>query len=107
MIKNLTTILASGLAALFIAGASANEPTPPPQPLATAERADDGAITKGVQAALAADPAFGSADISIETAQGVVRLSGYVSNADDIQKAAALATGVTGVKSVKNELKSK
>lgn len=106
MIKNLATILASGLATLFITGASANEPTPPPQASMT-EQSDDSAITANVQAALAADPAFGSADISIETAQGVVRLSGYVSNADDIQKAAALATGVTDVKSVKNELKSK
>lgn len=100
------SILASGLTALLVAGAAVSENTPPTQ-LAAAEQADDGAITEKVKAAIAADAALAGADISVETSQGQVQLSGTVGSAGDIQKATALAFSVSGVKKVQNNLKAK
>lgn len=105
MKAKMTTILASGLAALLVAGVSASETSPPVQ--LAAEQPDDGAITEKVKAAIAADAALGAADIAVETKQGEVQLSGTVASAGDIQRASALAFGVTGVKKVQNNLKSK
>jgi hyperosmotically inducible protein len=99
------SILASGLAALLVAGAAVSE-TPPATQLA-AEQPDDGAITEKVKAAIAADAALAGADISVETKQGEVHLNGTVGNAGDVQKATALAFSVSGVKKVQNNLKSK
>lgn len=39
--------------------------------------------------------------------KGVVQLSGFVSSRDDINKAARLARGVNGVKSVTNNMQLK
>jgi len=105
MIRIFKPLLASGLAALMIAGAAANE-SMPQQPLTT-EQADDSIITENVKAAMAADATLSGAEINIETLQGEVHLSGYVGNPDDIQKATDLARGIAGVKAVKNELKAK
>src|SRR5512134_1433368 len=99
------SILASGLAALLVAGAAVSE-TPPATQL-SAEQADDGAITEKVKAAIAADAALAGADISVETKQGEVHLNGTVGNAGDVQKATALAFSVSGVKKVQNNLKAK
>jgi len=104
MNAKMKSILASGLAALFVAGAAASETSPPVQ--LAAEQPDDGAITEKVKAAIAADKALAAADIAVETNQGEVRLSGTVASAGDIQKASALAFSVTGVKKVQNNLKS-
>ncbi|MBX3703703.1 MAG: BON domain-containing protein [Steroidobacteraceae bacterium] len=100
----MTSILASGLAALLVGGVAAAETTPPVQ--LAAEQPDDGAITEKVKAAIAEDAALAGADISVETVQGKVRLDGYVGNAGDIQKATALAFSVSGVKKVENNLKA-
>jgi len=99
------SILASGLAALLVAGAAVSE-TPPATQLA-AEQPDDGAITEKVKAAIAADAALAGADISVETKQGEVQLNGTVGNAGDVQKATALAFSVSGVKKVQNNLTAK
>jgi hyperosmotically inducible protein len=101
----MTSVLASALAALLVAGTSVSETTPPVQ--LAAEQPDDGAITEKVKAAIAADATLAGADISVETQQGEVRLSGTVASAGDIPKASAIAFGVTGVKKVQNNLKSK
>lgn len=100
------SILASGLAALLVAGAAVSEETPPATQLA-AEQTDDGAITEKVKAAIATDAALAGADISVETKQGEVHLNGTVGNAGDVQKATALAFSVSGVKKVQNNLKAK
>lgn len=105
MNTRMTSIVASALAALLVAGTSVSESTPPAQ--LAAEQPDDGAITEQVKAAIAADAGLAGADISVETKQGEVRLTGTVASAGDIQKASALAFGVTGVKKVQNNLKAK
>ena len=63
---------------------------------------DDATITQDVQAKLKADPALAS--VGVSTAAGVVTLSGTVMSAADKARAAQLATGVDGVKSVVNNL---
>ena len=46
-------------------------------------------------------------EINVETFKGVVQLSGFVNSKADINKAVAIARGVGGVKSVKNDMRLK
>ena len=68
---------------------------------------DDTRITAGVKTAIAADPALHGAEIDVATSRGIVQLSGFVSSAEDVATAAAAARTVTGVKSVRNDLRLK
>jgi osmotically-inducible protein OsmY len=76
-------------------------------PAAGSPAVDDTGITAGVKTAIAADPALQGAEIDVATSRGIVRLSGFVSSADDVATAAAAARTVTGVKSVRNDLRLK
>jgi len=73
----------------------------------TGEYVDDSVITSKVKAAILAEPTLSSAEINVETFKGVVQLSGFVNSKADINKAATLARGVGGVKSVKNDMRLK
>jgi hyperosmotically inducible protein len=68
---------------------------------------DDSAITAGVKAAVLNEPSLKVAEINVETHQGVVQLSGFVSSADNVATASSVARTVKGVKSVKNDLRLK
>ena len=48
-----------------------------------------------------------SAEINVETFKGEVQLSGFVSSAQDINKAVELARATKGVKSVRNDMRVK
>ncbi len=72
-----------------------------------AQAIDDATISAGVRAALAGDQGLKLADIAVETEQGVVQLSGFVSSADSVAAAASVARTVKGVKSVRNDLRLK
>jgi osmotically-inducible protein OsmY len=50
------------------------------------------------------EPNLNSAEINVETFKGKVQLSGFVSSRADINKAVAVARGVKGVNSVKNDM---
>jgi hypothetical protein len=65
---------------------------------------DDSVITGKVKAALVADTTTKAHQISVETFQGVVQLSGFVDNAEARSRAGQLAQQVDGVKDVKNDL---
>lgn len=65
---------------------------------------DDAVITAKVKAAVLQEPSLKSAEINVETSKGRVQLSGFVRSRADINKAAELAKGVKGVKSVKNDM---
>jgi osmotically-inducible protein OsmY len=65
---------------------------------------DDSVITGKVKAALVADPTTKAHQISVETFQGVVQLSGFVDTTEARSRATQVAQGVDGVKDVKNEL---
>ncbi len=68
---------------------------------------DDAAITAKVKAAIFNDPSLKSAEINVETFKGVVQLSGFVSSQADMARAASVAAGVSGVKSVKSDMRLK
>jgi hyperosmotically inducible periplasmic protein len=65
---------------------------------------DDSALTAKVKSALIDDPATKAGDIKVETRQGVVQLSGFVSTQAQKDAATKVAQAVTGVKSVQNGL---
>jgi len=72
---------------------------------ATAGRVvDDSVITGKVKAALVADPTTKAHQISVETFQGVVQLSGFVDSSAARSRAEQVAQGIDGVKNVKNDL---
>lgn len=65
---------------------------------------DDSVITGKVKAALVADPTTKAHQISVETFQGVVQLSGFVDSTEARSRATQVAQQVEGVKNVKNDL---
>ena len=73
----------------------------------TGEYVDDTVITTKVKTAVLNEPSLKSAEINVETFKGVVQLSGFVGSQADINKAAEVARGVSGVKSVKNDMRLK
>ncbi len=68
------------------------------------EYIDDSVITARAKSLLAADDLFKSFQISVETYQGVVQLSGFVDSQKTVDKAADFVKSVKGVKDVKNDL---
>ena len=73
----------------------------------TGEYVDDTVITTKVKAAIFNEPTLKSTEINVETFKGVVQLGGFVTSQADINKAAQIARGVKGVKSVKNDMRIK
>jgi osmotically-inducible protein OsmY len=73
----------------------------------TGEYIDDSVLTTKVKAAVFNEPSLKSTEINVETFKGVVQLSGFVNSQADINKAADIARGVNGVKSVKNDMRVK
>lgn len=65
---------------------------------------DDAAITTKVKAELLAAKDINSLDIKAETFGGIVQLSGFVDSQFQITRAGQIASSVSGVKSVKNDL---
>jgi osmotically-inducible protein OsmY len=70
----------------------------------TGEYIDDTVITTKVKSQLAADDLLKSFQISVESYKGTVQLSGFVNSQAAADKAAQIARGVAGVRSVKNDL---
>ena len=70
----------------------------------TGEYVDDSVITTKIKSLLAADDLLKSFQISVETYQGTVQLSGFVNSRKAVDKADEIAKSVKGVKSVKNNL---
>jgi len=66
---------------------------------------DDLTISTQVKIELLADPSLGARRIDVSTLNGVVTLSGTVAAPADVDRAAAVARRVTGVRAVKSELK--
>ena len=71
------------------------------------EYVEDSVITTKIKSLLAADDFLKSFQISVETYKGTVQLSGFVDSQKAIDKAGEIASGVKGVKSVKNNLNLK
>jgi hyperosmotically inducible protein len=73
----------------------------------TGEYVDDTVVTSKVKAAILEDASLSSAEINVETFKGVVQLSGFVNSKADINKAVTVARRVSGVTSVKNDMRLK
>ena len=73
----------------------------------TGEYLDDSVITTKVKAAILGEETLKSAEINVETFKGVVQLSGFVSSQTAINKAVEVTRRVSGVKSVKNDMRIK
>src|SRR5208282_3282374 len=71
----------------------------------TGEYLDDAGITAKVKAKYADDKWVKGRDISVRTDHGVVDLTGTVNSTNESDRATALASKVTGVKAVHNNLK--
>ncbi|MFN2349777.1 MAG: BON domain-containing protein [Thioalkalivibrio sp.] len=69
------------------------------------EYVDDSVITTKVKAALAGDRDVSAMEVKVETHDGVVQLSGFVSTQAQINRAVEIARGVSGVKSVRNDMR--
>ncbi len=68
------------------------------------EYIDDSVITTKIKSLIAADDFLKSFQISVETYQGTVQLSGFVNSHKAANKAAEIVMGVKGVKSLRNNL---
>jgi osmotically-inducible protein OsmY len=78
--------------------------TSAPKTESAGEYVDDAVVTTKVKVAVLEEPSLKSAEINVETYKGVVQLTGFVRSRADISKAAEVAKGVNGVKSVKNDM---
>ncbi len=68
---------------------------------------DDTVITTGVKTAILNEPTLKVAEINVETYDGVVQLSGFVAQTNDIVTANKVTQGVKGVKSIRNSIRLK
>lgn len=68
---------------------------------------DDTVITTNVKAAILNEPTLKVAEINVETFQGAVQLSGFVTSKNDIDTAVRVTRTVNGVKSIKNDMRLK
>jgi hyperosmotically inducible protein len=73
----------------------------------TGEYVDDTVITTKVKAAIFDEPSLKSAEINVETFKGTVQLTGFVSSRAAIDKAVEVTRGVSGVTSVRNDMRLK
>lgn len=68
------------------------------------EYVDDLTVTSRVKAEIFNDPTLKSMEISVETMQDVVQLSGFVDSAQARDRAGHLARNVDGVRGLRNNL---
>ena len=68
---------------------------------------DDSLLTAKVKAALIESPETKAHQITVETKEGVVQLSGFVDSQNAKAAASTIALSVNGVKTVRNEISVK
>jgi hyperosmotically inducible protein len=74
----------------------------------TGQYVDDATLTAKVKTAIASDVGVkAAANVNVETYRGVVQLSGFADSDAQASKAVAAAKRVSGVRSVKNDMRIK
>ena len=68
------------------------------------EYVDDATVTARVKARFADDPTVSALAISVETLRGTVQLSGFAKSSTERNRAAEIARGTPGVRTVKNDI---
>lgn len=66
---------------------------------------DDATIATKVKAKFVDDPVVKAMNIKVNVYQGTVQLSGFANSTQEADKAAMIARGTDGVKSVKNDIR--
>jgi len=99
LFRKITLALSAVLLAVLMGCAA----TPTQQ--STGEYIDDAAITTRVKTAVFNESSLRTLEISVTTIDGTVYLSGLVGTQAEINKAGEIARGVSGVKSVRNDLR--
>ena len=97
MFKRLSAFLIVALMAAALGCAS--------QPQSASAYMGDSWITTKVKTAIFNEPSLKVNQINVETYKGVVQLSGFVDSAASQAKAVEIASAVTGVTSVKNDMR--
>lgn len=97
--------LSALLLAVLLASALGCASTPTQE--GTGEYVDDSIITAKVKTAIFNEPTLKVAEINVETFKGSVQLSGFVKSQADMYKAVDVARSVSGVSSVKNDMRMK
>ena len=101
--SSILNVVLAAIAAVLLSACAATETS-----RGTGETTDDAALTAKVKSAIATDVgARTAAAINIETYRGVVQLTGFASEAEQAQRAAAAAKKVEGVREVKNDVRVK
>jgi hyperosmotically inducible protein len=105
-LRILFTASAVALAAVLGAGCASQQAEQ--QKRSAGEFTDDAAVTAKVKSAIASDVgARAAAAIDVDTYRGTVQLSGFVDSKDVAERANKAASKVSGVKSLKNDLRVK
>lgn len=99
-LKRSATAIMLAFALAAISGCAATPTTE-----STGEYIDDATITAKVKAGILDQPTLKSFDIHVETTRGTVWLRGVAASQSSIEKAVEVARGVSGVKSVNNEMR--
>ncbi|MGV8899670.1 MAG: BON domain-containing protein [Burkholderiaceae bacterium] len=92
----------SGAMSPSTSGSDSNSVNPPSDSASSA--VGDAAITAQVKAALLLEADLKSTEINVETANGIVTLTGSINSAANLERAFQIAKDVDGVKSVNNQL---
>lgn len=95
-----TMLFAASLLAVAGCASTANRDGP-------GQYIDDAVVTAKVKASIFNEPTIKASEINVETYKGDVQLSGFVADPSDATKAVAIARGVKGVTSVKNDVRVK
>ena len=100
--KRATAVLLAAAFGLAACGAEPQKKTD------SAETSQDAALTAKVKSALATDVgARAASNITVEANRGVVRLSGFVEDQDVANRAIGAAKKVSGIQTLKNDLRVK
>lgn len=99
---NFKNVLVATIAGLAMVGTVACSATRTQK--SAGEQIDDSVLTGKVKAALIADPVTKARQIDVEVRRGVVQLNGFVDSAAEKSQASTVATGVSGVMGVQNNL---
>jgi osmotically-inducible protein OsmY len=102
LIRILVVLLVAGFGALQIQGCAPTETR-----RSSGETMDDAGITARVKTALLEDKDVSGLAVNVDTYRGVVLLQGFVDNETQRSKAGSIAQQVSGVQSVKNDLRIK
>jgi osmotically-inducible protein OsmY len=69
------------------------------------EQYDDIVITTKVHEAILDELSLRPYEINVSTVKGIVELSGIVNTRDEMERAAAIARGIKGIRLIKNDIR--